>query len=698
MPGSWSSRRTSYGSSYGVKQSMYSLRELEPALEIRAEDLEVGGCARLEPVDVAERAGPRDLGAQLARDASLLLVVAPATRITLASTDSGSDSSSSGRSSSRSAPSSGAVASSCPIRASVRGLLGPGGSAERRHLRLLVPAEQEAGALDVGDLDRGGAAARRSGSGGQPRPRSLPARRSADDRSRSLLTPKTPDRHEIPPARTRPFRTLDRVTGVKAPALTVAAAVVALAVAGPAGAGLAQERALAERYAPVVRLVAGDEELRPRLALRADRRGRALRRADGGAARPVGHDLVEIGPTAKELGPGSTATTSTSPATRSTPAATTCTGSSTSARADADDVRARGDRPGAPGQARAPVLVLLRLQRLEQPARGRLGDDPARLRRADGRGRRCSARPVEVGYSQHEGAERAAWDDTKLERVDGTHPVVHPADGLARELLRRGAVPRQLGRGGRRLRRHARADVDVRPRSRRSRATAAAGAAYPWIAFEGRWGELQPAFFNGPEGPNLKEQWTRADRLGAKSWRSRSYTVPGGRRFRARTRPASSAAQWRTGRAHSCGSSRAPLGSSSCWGGSSSSSLPALPDDLAPVGAAPPRSPARVGPDPRRAGADVRARCRLFVGLGVLFVPISLLVSLLQALMLHTTNVLGVRRDTAAAGCRVRRPRDRDDADAARAGLVQAATARALVEIDAGRRRPARAYRLLAGA
>ena len=37
--------------------------------------------------------------------------------------------------------------------------------------------------------------------------------------------------------------------------------------------------------------------------------------------------------------------------------------------------------------------------------------------------------PVAIGYSQHEGAERAAWDDDKLERIDGTHPVVHPAAG-----------------------------------------------------------------------------------------------------------------------------------------------------------------------------------------------------------------------------------------------------------------------------
>ena len=38
-------------------------------------------------------------------------------------------------------------------------------------------------------------------------------------------------------------------------------------------------------------------------------------------------------------------------------------------------------------------------------------------------------RPVEVGYSQHEGAERATWDDDKLDLVGGTHPVVHPAAG-----------------------------------------------------------------------------------------------------------------------------------------------------------------------------------------------------------------------------------------------------------------------------
>ena len=37
--------------------------------------------------------------------------------------------------------------------------------------------------------------------------------------------------------------------------------------------------------------------------------------------------------------------------------------------------------------------------------------------------------PVAVGYSSHEGAERAAWGDEKLEVVGRTHPVVYPAAG-----------------------------------------------------------------------------------------------------------------------------------------------------------------------------------------------------------------------------------------------------------------------------
>ena len=107
---------------------------------------------------------------------------------------------------------------------------------------------------------------------------------------------------------------------------------------------------------------------------------------------PWGNDLVEIAPKAKELGRGTVGLPPRLP--RQRPPAglrLPALAAAPRRRADADSVRPRGDRPGAPGQGRAPVLVLLRLQRLEQPARRRLGDDPARLRRPDGR-RRPSAR------------------------------------------------------------------------------------------------------------------------------------------------------------------------------------------------------------------------------------------------------------------------------------------------------------------
>ena len=67
------------------------------------------------------------------------------------------------------------------------------------------------------------------------------------------------------------------------------AAVVAALVVGPtAGADLADETALAEKHAPVVRLVEQARGVRARRAVPADRRRPALRRADRGTARAPG--------------------------------------------------------------------------------------------------------------------------------------------------------------------------------------------------------------------------------------------------------------------------------------------------------------------------------------------------------------------------------------------------------------------------
>ncbi len=126
---------------------------------------------------------------------------------------------------------------------------------------------------------------------------------------------------------------------------------------------------------------------------------------------------------------------------------------------------------------------------------------------------------------------------------------------LAREQVHLGALPRQLGRRGRRLRQHRRPASRDTPVVRTIPSDpAAAKAAFPWIAFEGRWGELQAAFFNGPTGPNMKDQWrTRSSgrRIGATA----------ATRFR---RPASSARVRPT--CSATGSPRARRRSSSCCG------------------------------------------------------------------------------------------------------------------------------------
>ena len=84
-----------------------------------------------------------------------------------------------------------------------------------------------------------------------------------------------------------------------------------------------------------------------------------------------------------------------------------------------------------------------------------------------------------------------------------------PRGRFTRELLRRRRSSSAAPRLGRRLRRHARAHGELHSSvADDPERSGGARAQFPWIAFEGRWGELQQAFFNGPTGPNLKDQWT----------------------------------------------------------------------------------------------------------------------------------------------------------------------------------------------
>jgi hypothetical protein len=295
-------------------------------------------------------------------------------------------------------------------------------------------------------------------------------------------------------------------------------------------------------------------------------------------------------------------------------------------------------------------------------------------------------RPVEVGYSQHEGAERASWEADKLELVDGTHPVVHPASGshanfYGEALYLGSSASEGVGcddtRGP---------TFDIRPVVQTIPGDhAQAVAASPWIDFQGRWGELRPAFFNGPTGPNLKEQWTEPIRW-TETWRDQSLTVPGASAFgRGATGffcgAIGGGSRWLVRLVHhplEIGLALAGLVLLAAFALSRATWQPAAPLRLASR-----RAWGQILAASARMYAD---RFLLFVGIGLAFVPISLLVTLLQGLVLHATSVFGVQTGGERSGIAGFLVLAVGTAlTLTGLGLVQAASAKALAEIDRGK-------------
>jgi hypothetical protein len=224
---------------------------------------------------------------------------------------------------------------------------------------------------------------------------------------------------------------------------------------------------------------------------------------------------------------------------------------------------------------------------------------------------------------------------------------------------------------------------------------AAARAAYPWIAFAGRWGELQRAFFNGPTGPNLKTQWTTPITW-SEDWRDRAVAVPGGGAL------GTDATDFFCG-AVAAGSNAlrrsldepllglgllAALVILISFGISRTTWTPVAPLRLAR----------------RRAWGQILAaaarmyskRLLLFLGIGILALPISVVVTILQAGLIGATSILGLETEGESGGFLVYGVLAIGTALTLMSlGLVMAACTRALVEIDAGRPiSPVRAYRL----
>lgn len=135
--------------------------------------------------------------------------------------------------------------------------------------------------------------------------------------------------------------------------------------------------------------------------------------------------------------------------------------------------------------------------------------------------------PTRVGYSQHEGVEIADWGDVKLEVVDGTHPVVHPAAGSHANYYDAALFLGRSGQQGFGCDDSRAPTTDVRPAVALVPSDpAAVGAAYPWLDYTGRWGQRETSFYNGPTGPNTKDQWTRPLTWTDEEGAATAYAVP----------------------------------------------------------------------------------------------------------------------------------------------------------------------------
>jgi Vacuolar protein sorting-associated protein 62 len=309
--------------------------------------------------------------------------------------------------------------------------------------------------------------------------------------------------------------------------------------------------------------------------------------------------------------------------------------------------------------------------------------------------------PVEVGYSQHSSAERARWGDEKLELVDGTHPVVYPGRGSHANFFQPDLYLLRSSAEG------VGCDDSSEP-ARTLRPTVATVPtargdylqAYPWLGFEGRWGEKQTSFFNGPTGPNLKTQWTKPITWSQQSWRDQSFTVPASRALGtsatdffcgaiARGSNLLKSAQANPGRVALAVGALLLL---ALWALSRTAWRPSAPLRLAR----------------RRAWGQLisasRRMCaghpRVFLGIGLLFVPLALLIALLQWLLFRATGFEPLVDEAGEQNAVVATL-------AFGLGLVitllgfafvLAVTARAMAEIDAGRRVTAvSAYRAVIG-
>jgi hypothetical protein len=478
-------------------------------------------------------------------------------------------------------------------------------------------------------------------------------------------------------------------------ATTVAAG---LLVAGSGVAAADAEDDLAERYAPVLRLVAQDEECGPGEPYRPSDVEAFLDEDTVALRGPwTANDLVGIAPTAQDLGAGLYEHHLDFPGDPLSPGCdyerwARVVTADTSPTTYAHVV----SQPGQPDRQALQYWFFYPFNDYNNKHEGdwemvQLLFDAGTAEQA------LHTEPVEILYSQHEGAERAAWDDDKLERVDGTHPVVHVAAGSHANYFDEALFLGRSSEQGVGCDDTRGPTVDVRPGvAVIPGQPEAAFQEFPWTGFEGRWGERQEAFYNGPTGPNQKAQWTEPVTYSEEKGRDRSYAVPVGGLLGTETTDFFCGAV-ETGSDLLRRLVREPL--------------PAFLALVAVLGlivygaarttwrpTAPLRAPRRRawGQTVAASGRMYASRPGLFLGIGLVMVPVSVAVAAVQSSVIRAPTIAGVSPGGEDGGYRV--------AVAAVVGvvlgllglaLVQSAATHALAEIDAGREvGVVRAYRL----
>jgi hypothetical protein len=485
------------------------------------------------------------------------------------------------------------------------------------------------------------------------------------------------------------------VRGLARSTLVALTALLALVAPARAVAALADEQALAERFAPVVRLVEQAEECGPGepyepmdVDLLFDEPTVALR----GPWKPT--DLVEIGPTAADLAdlyeyhldfPGDALD----------PGCDYERWARRLSQGEAPAVYAHvATDSGHPGKLALQYWFFYAFNDFNNLHEGdwemiQLVFDAGDEREA------LTEDPVEIGYSSHEGAERADWDDDKLE-LDGTHPVVYPAAGSHANKFTQALYIGSSADAGVGCDDTNGPHVELRPTVKTIPSDpAAAREAFPWITYEGRWGELQEAFFNGPTGPNLKRQWTEPIAW-SEGWRDRSYAVPTGGVLGTNATDFFCTAV-ETGSGVLISLLRNP--------GPTLLALAAILGLLVYLIARAtwrPVAPLRVarrrtwGQILSAAGRMYVKRAPLFLGIGLLFIPLAGLISLLQALLIGGLGLVGVDTTGEGAGALALLVVTLGTTlTLLGLTLVLAATACALVRIDRGEAiGPIHAYRI----